>query len=51
MVCKRELDPEKEEIHIAPKEEGGHDTYCGHCWSELRRWLGQYGVDMEKDGQ
>jgi len=44
-VCRRILDPEKEEIHVYPNGE----VYCGHCHSELKRWLGGFGLDMVKE--
>lgn len=51
-ICPRDdLDPEKEDVHLTPKEDGteGHDAYCMHCWGEWTRWAAVYGIDVIKE--
>jgi len=47
-ICKRQLNPDGEDVHLIPKEDGnpGHDAYCGHCWSEWNRFAGRYGLSV-----
>lgn len=45
VVCKRQLNPDEEDVHVVP----GEEAYCRHCWGELGRWLGQFGLSMEEN--
>jgi len=45
VVCKRQLDPDEEDVYVVP----GEEAYCRHCWGELGRWLGQFGLSIEEE--
>lgn len=49
-ICGRTLNPDEEDIHLTPKDEGeGYDAYCGHCWAEWNLFAGKYGLSVLKE--